>query len=191
MTSPRPTVTILYGFAEGKWRGRKLRSCLREAGFALSNSPDKTDIIIAHSGGSYDIPRQTTAKLALHVGYPFWPGRSIGSSLKKQLAIDRTQHGTAKWLLRCTIHDLHILNLRRSLAIRANHKAARHDQIQGAAKNVFVNYQADPYCYPKAIMKLFGTTPSYISLGTGGHMDIWDNPGRIVEMIQSLYEQRP
>lgn len=61
MTDKR-SVAILYGFGEGPWHGRGLRSELLAAGFSIVNTPETADIIIAHSGGMYDLPTGLSGK---------------------------------------------------------------------------------------------------------------------------------
>lgn len=56
------SVAILYGFGEGKWHGRGLRKALQTTGFTMAASPETADIIIAHSGGMYSLPKNTAGK---------------------------------------------------------------------------------------------------------------------------------
>lgn len=57
------SVSILYGFGEGRWHGRKLRIALQAADFTIANDPHDADIIIAHSGGMYALPENTSNKI--------------------------------------------------------------------------------------------------------------------------------
>lgn len=56
-------VAILYGFGEGERHGRELRKALQAAGFTMATSPKTADIIIAHSGGMYSLPKNTAGKI--------------------------------------------------------------------------------------------------------------------------------
>lgn len=59
----KQSVAILYGFGEGKWHGKGLRAALLAANFAIARTPDNANIIIAHSGGMYDLPKDTAGKI--------------------------------------------------------------------------------------------------------------------------------
>lgn len=188
MANQPTTVAIMYGFAEGPWHGRGLKKHLRAAGYVVTKKTRQADIIIAHSASCYLIPRLARAKLIVHVDYTHWPGRSLGNSLAEALRFDLKTYGTLRWLVRCTIHDIHMLRLVHGARMIPGWKnpARKLDQLIDS-RHVFVRNQHDSYCHVDALLHATDSSRTYVSL-PGGHVDIWDNPERYVHLLQSVYE---
>jgi len=71
------TVSILHGWAGGKWHTKEFVKSLKDAGFLISGNPSSADIIIAHSTGCYRLPTASKASLIVLMGPPYWPNKSI------------------------------------------------------------------------------------------------------------------
>lgn len=180
------TVAVLYGFAEGSWHGRKLRKQLRQAGYQLTKDARNADIIIAHSGACYLVPKGAKAHTVMHVGYTYWPGRSLIQSLSSALLYDRKTHHFIDWLSRCVIHDLYMLQVIHTIRmIPGWHSPTRKLDTLTNAEHIFVRGRYDPYCNPKALIKATAGDHRYISIPNAGHDDLWDNPRRYINLLQS------
>jgi len=183
-----PRVAILYGFSEGPWYGRQMRAVLKNHGFDTTKDVRTADIIIAHSAACYLIPTDTQAKLILHVGYTYWPGRSLLNSLNATLRHEYREQGFAKWLLRCIIHDLHMLNAAQTARmIPGWRNPLRALDKLAATRHVFVRNRHDSYCEPAALLQATNQTHTYLSM-PGSHNHLWDNPETYVNLLQSVYE---
>lgn len=190
MTSP-PTVAIIYGFSEGKWYGRKLHKLLTEQGYTVTNNVTDATVLIAHSAGCYMIPRNARARLVIHVGYTYWPGRSLLSSLNETLRHDYRQYGFVRWFGRCTMHDVHMLNLVQTTRCIPGwmHPDRKLSEL-GPMRHIFIRNQLDSYCHPDALLHKTNTSHTYVSL-PGAHNDIWDNPEPYVNLLHWAYEDSP
>jgi hypothetical protein len=62
MSSNSKTYSIYYGFSKSKLNAKGLREVLKKTGYDESDTLDTADIIIAHSGGCYLIPKKRCAK---------------------------------------------------------------------------------------------------------------------------------
>lgn len=50
------TVALIPGFTEGKWHTKRFKRALVRRGYHFVLQADHADIVIAHSGGCYEIP---------------------------------------------------------------------------------------------------------------------------------------
>ncbi len=178
----------MYGFSEGPWFGRKLRKQLDSRGYTTTRDVRGADIIIAHSAACYLVPQNARAKLVLHLGYTYWPGRTLFDSLKMTLRYDYHSYPFATWLTNSVVHGAYTLNLAQTIRmipgwrdpLRALDKLA-------PARHIFVRNQHDTYCEPTALVQATNTAHTYVSM-PGGHNHLWDNPEAYVNLLQSLYE---
>jgi hypothetical protein len=186
-TSHKPgTVGIIYGFAEGGLTGYKLRKALRKAGFGITNA-EKADIIIAHSGGYLVLPHKLQARTILYVGANTWD-QPLPASLKQKLHYDYTDRKAKgqllTWLLHGLRNDMYILRIPHTFRLARGYRS-KPSQPPTVQRTIVVRNQYDSYCTGQALLNWFGIT-TYLSLD-GGHDDIWNNPDRYVDVIQSLY----
>lgn len=186
MRNRRHTVAIVYGFAEGAWHSRKLKSVLRAAGFKPLRDVRTADIIIAHSAGCYLVPADAQARLILHSGYPYWPGRTLRSSLRENLQLERHQHGTAKWLVRCAINGIYMFKLVQTMRMLRGWHDPFLDKLTTTTRHVFVRNRHDNYCQPTQLLVRTRRNHTYLSLPEGNHNDLWDHPQYYIGLIQSL-----
>jgi hypothetical protein len=180
------TVSIIYGLGEGGYHGRKLRKALKAAGYQLTRNPKSADVIIAHSGGCYLLPKDTKAKVVLDIDYTLWPGRSIPKSLAHNLVYDLRTHGMERWLIRGYINYLYLFKVHHTLRL-AKGWPSRGSYLTKLkkGKHVFIRNRYDHYCEPQTLLVKTSSKHRYISL-EGAHNHIWDNPKPYVELLQSL-----
>jgi hypothetical protein len=179
------SVAIVYGFAEGKYHGRKLRAALRGQGLKIVGL-DEADVILAHSAGCYLVPEQARAKIILHIGYTYWPGRKLMTSLKYLLAAEYHQYGLLLWLVRCAINDLYMLNLAQTIrTVRSWGTRGTYLDRHHQARLVFIRNRDDSYTHPDALWSLAGTNHTSITL-PGSHNHIWDDPEPYVNLLKSV-----
>src|SRR4051812_12009609 len=105
------TIHIIYGFCEGPLHGRKFCQNLQEAGYTMSKSPEDAAIIIAHSGGCYLIPSDGKERTIFHVGYTYWPRKSLLASVKELIRYETVNDPTQIWLRRRLFNMLYAWNL--------------------------------------------------------------------------------
>lgn len=180
------TVAIVYGFAEGKWHGRKLRRELSNAGFRFTHDLQAADIVIAHSAGCYLLPPDMNARLIVHSGYTYWSGRKLLDSLLQNLRLEYQQHGFIKWFVRCTINDLYMLNLSHTIrTVRGWPNRVQFLKNLQTTRHVFICSRHDPYCQPRQLMQHTRQEHTYISTA-GNHNALWDDPANYTIVLLSL-----
>ncbi len=179
------TVAVVYGFAEGGFHSRKLRTALLTAGFTLTSEIAEADIIIAHSAGCYLVPVGHQARVVLNIGYTYWPGRSLLHSLSGKLAEEYRRTGMLTWLKECAIHDIYALNIPYVLRLIKGWRAPEAYLQAMQFRAIFVRNQADPYCEPSAIMQAAGEKHTYLSL-PGYHDHLWDEPKEYINLLKSV-----
>lgn len=186
------TYAILYGMAEGPFHSRKLRQLLEEAGFQPVDDTKDADIIIAHSGGSFIVPKHTAAKLFLHINPSYWPGKSLLRSLAQKLKYDfrlyRQRHQLNRWLATLAANIVYGLNLSRSLRMAWPyfHATRTLKSLSDDSKHIFIRSYIDSYCHPKALLEATDGQHNYLTLA-GHHDDCWREPEQYVQLIRSLY----
>jgi hypothetical protein len=189
-TTSNPTYAIVYGVAEGAYASRDLRKLLEADGF-LPAPATEADILIAHSGGSYVLPKLAQAKLVIHINPPHWPGKSLARSLAQKIAYDfrlyRQKHQLRRWLRTVVANACYTLNLKHTLSMMLPYAhAQRTYETLPAGKHVFIRTYIDSYCSPQALLKLIGDKHSFLTLA-GHHDDCWREPEPYLKVIRSLY----
>lgn len=180
------TVAIIYGFAEGSYHGRRLRKALAQAGFTPIKDTQKADIIIAHSAGCYLLPGNHRAHTVLHIGYTYWPGRRLLSSLGENLRQEYRQHRFFTWLKNCLINDLYMLNIVQTTRMyRGWHDPGAMLDAIPSGHHIFIRNRDDAYCEPHQLISRAGTSHTYVSL-LGAHNHIWDNPTIYIDLLKSV-----
>jgi hypothetical protein len=188
MSEPR-TFAILYGMAEGDFQSRHLRRALATAGLQPV-SPEKADIIIAHSGGSFLIPKDTSAKLFIHINALYWSTRPLPESLREKLIYEfriyqqkGQLHHWAAWL---GANLYYMTNLRHGLSLRKPYYSPEDaiTQLPDSQQNkhVFIRNQHDSYSEGIQIAKQADHSYTLMSL-PGHHDDCWHNPEPYVDII--------
>jgi len=184
----RPTVGILYGFAEGRLTSRILRKELKQAGYDYAN-PNLADIIISHSGGYLVMPETFRAKLIIYVDPNTWGEQSLFTSLKQKLRYDynlrKSQKQMITWLLQGLRNDIYVLKVLHTWKLARGYRAKPLPPATDAHCAVIRN-RHDNYCTTPGLLN-WSTIQTYLSC-EGGHDDIWNNPHKYVEILDRLYE---
>lgn len=188
--STRATYAIVYGLAEGPYLSRKLRQLLEEAGFRPADAKH-ADIIIAHSGGSFILPKHTDAKLFLHINPSYWPGKPLLRSLAQKLRYDfrlyRQRHQLHRWLATLVANAGYALNLSRNARMAWLYIRARRTLNHLPDSNhIFIRSYIDSYCNPKALFETTNGQHNYLTLA-GHHDECWREPEQYVQLLRSLY----
>ncbi|HEU4913947.1 MAG TPA: hypothetical protein VFT16_00875 [Candidatus Saccharimonadales bacterium] len=191
----RPTVAIIYGFAEGPLVGKYFRRLLHQKGFRVITDPQEADIIVTHSGGVYYLPQDLQGKTVLIVAPTYW---RFGDSLIKgglskirqeaQHAIKK--HHLRRWFEKAYINTMYVFgDVPASVRMFQTAKIAGKDLPLCNAKRVGVishhNDAWSGYIQKVAVEKYL---PYCLISHAGSHDDIWIHPKDYVAVIQYLYE---
>jgi hypothetical protein len=194
--TPKPSVYIAYGFAEGPRVAKKAAHALQSADFQLTDDCSGADTIIAHSMGCFELPNQLRAQTVLLVG----PSTGfVGSPIQTQVQKVRHDFKHARkskqihnWISKSLWNSTYLTTLLHRLPeILRGARALRHTLPRVGAKNVVVFlYRNDPWSWhmPKSITTEHPTY-SFVS-HPGAHDDIWIHPQEYVSVLQYLYETR-
>jgi hypothetical protein len=189
-STKKPGYAIIYGLAEGPYMSRQLRQLLEKAGFHPTDAKH-ADLIIAHSGGSFILPKHTSAKLFIHVNPSYWPGKSLLRSLVQKLEYDfrlyRQRHQLSRWLATLGANIGYLLNLPRLVRMAWPYIRARKTLNHlPDSSHIFIRTYVDSYCNPKALFDITSGQHRYLTL-TGHHDDCWREPEQYVQLVRALY----
>lgn len=193
----KKSVTILYGFGEGRWHGRKLQSALSAADFTIANNPRDADIIIAHSGGMYGLPEIVANKTVLLVapscGQPNKTWLQTQSKKVWQDMIFFSHAGMfAPWLQKSCWNMFYLIKqiprLPRLWLIHRRHQAGIPTII--AKATTVVIFKDDPWSgYLSAEEKTKHPDYTFITV-EATHDDIWLHPEKYVELAYNSNSER-
>lgn len=191
----RPTVAIIYGFAEGPRISKHLCQSLGQAGFDITSDVSQADIIITHSGGVCYLPRDVKGKTVLIVAPTYWrKGKplvhtALDKIQKEARAALRNRH-LGRWLVKCYINTL-IAWGKLPTSVRMYKKvknAGLTMPLHNAHKVGVISYHEDAWSgYIEEIV--VDNYPNYCLISsTKSHDDLWLHPKDYVAVIQYLYE---
>lgn len=186
----KSSVAILYGFGEGERHSRNLRNALETAHFDIATNPENADIIIAHSGGMYSLPKETVGKtifiIAPSCGQPdnTWlqtQSAKVWQDMKYFLATGSLM----QWLQKSAWNAFYLC---KQIPTLPKLWRAHHEHLAGLpitnAPTIVVTFKDDPWsgCFTaKESVK----HPTYIFIQMNAiHDDIWLHPKPYVELIQ-------
>jgi hypothetical protein len=178
---------IVYGFCEGPRIGERFEQAFRRAGFSLVREPRRADIIVAHSGGCFELRGGLEQKLVVYIGLPYHPGTTMLGALGRKIWRDfrayRRSRSVAAWLGKTWWNMLYFWNFAHNWRMwRGRQAAAWRD----APHVVLIRNEYDPFCTPAAGSIPFIHTPAVV-LMPGQHDDCWLRPQPYVHAIQSSY----
>ncbi|HSX18234.1 MAG TPA: hypothetical protein VLE51_02685 [Candidatus Saccharimonadales bacterium] len=177
---------IIYGWAEGPWESQKFRELLQENEFEITNNPSNADIIIAHSSGCYLTPSDIHNKQIFLIGLPYWPGRSLLSSIIKKLKNEVDYHRRDKslgWWLNKILHNTWYILSRPSASYFGLTKH-KEKYLPSDSNNIVmvIRPSDDTFCHPD-IMKLLPMRDyKFIEL-PGAHDDCWVDPKPYIDLL--------
>lgn len=190
----RPTVAIVYGFAEGHLLSRKLRKELASGGFKVIRDPAQADILIVHSGGVYNLPKNARNKLQLIIAPTIsWEGQSAARTGMQKTLLDfresRRPRDKARWLLKSGINGLYVIGKPFDAANMWRAAERLGDYLpEVTCQRIVICYKGDPWSGntdPAMITRHHSTT---FLTADRLHDDIWTSPKEYVTVIQYLYE---
>lgn len=174
-------VCIIYGWSEGPWQGKLLRTALHKSGFSITRRAQEADIIIAHSGGCYMLPDNSRAQLVLLVGLPYWRGKHPVRSLQEKLRSELRD----MWWYKKTIFNTYYFftRPRRWVRMWQNWSKQVLPQLDNVAVTLVRNEQ-DYFMHPTDSKSLADKHNWKMKTLQGLHDDIWNNPQPYVELIK-------
>lgn len=180
-------VAIVYGWAEGKGHAKYLRSQLRSEGFKLVKNSAEADVIIAHSGGIFLLPKHLRAELVILVGIPYWPEKHPSRSLRDKIRLELKnlnglRYFLRKSLLNCIyfiIRPLHHFKIWRSWK-RELYPFPHNEESFIAVRN-----KDDTFSKQNEVTELAANKSWNVVSLDGFHDDIWLNPDKYIQLIKS------
>lgn len=186
-SSTKPlSFAISYGFLGGPLHSRRFRKLLHKAGYIQANSPEKADIIIAHSAGCRLLPETSKPKLLIFVGMPL---------------TRETPYETFKKARRSNvINMIRDFNFLRMLSIgfisfyygmfqprrnRAIIRGAKTPVVMNlvCSHTIFIANRDDPWPDP-AQLPDYAMQHNWTFIGlTGSHDDIWEHEDHYLDII--------
>lgn len=184
------SVHIIYGFTEGKWHGKLFRRTLKRRGYTVAYKAQDADVVMAHSGGCFDVPQLRDNQLLLLINPPYWPERSLAersSNMVRQIVRSLLFNRKAHFHLNKTLHNgLYLLRNRQTnqfMAARA--KTFNLEQEIRHNKTILVRNHDDPWLTPELhnLQKL--NSRLVIKRLPGIHDDCWLNPEPYIDIIEA------
>ncbi len=177
------TFAICYGLGGGPMHARNFLSLMKGAKITPAQKVGEADIIIAHSGGCWLIPKTAKPKLVVYVGMPLEqdnPRQAWRASNAAMFKSDGVVYGLINRLknlyycLRQPIRNLKLIGMSKTA----------QPVILPKAQAIFITNRDDAWPRPNKIKKYINKYDwAYISL-TGAHDDIWHHPAQYIDIIE-------
>jgi hypothetical protein len=186
--SAKTTVYVCYGFCEGPRIGRHLITALEAAGFQVVKDPNKAVIFIGHSGGCLRVPRSASLRLAVLIGIPYWPGRTLIGMLwqknRHEYVLSRENGSGKQWWRKLYWNGFYFWNMSQNVAMwRALTQGL---QKPSAGKTLCIRNRNDDCCTPSIWQHTVLNEAAFVSL-RGEHDDLWMHPEAYAAMIKTYY----
>lgn len=193
MTAHTPSVGIAYGFNEGPALSTRLYAALAARGFSITTDLSAADILIAHSGGLFLLPKDTAGKTIFIMNPSCAPLRKFPVTFVQKMWTECRQNvkdgHTGEWRRKAArnvwcaltrpVHNWQVAT--------RNLKHAAHLPDITAKKVLVVTARHDPWA---ARLPLAETArlPRYTFLSHAGtHDSLWLTPGHYADIVQSVY----
>lgn len=188
----KPTVAIVYGFAEHDWTGRYFCEQLEASGFEIIADEAAADILVSHSAGCFYLPDTGPEQLTVLIGPPYWPGKSMSWAFLQKFYLDFKAYvrrgRLLPWLDKTAHGAAYVLGgLRKAVWIARN--ANRHD-FYVALRNkdvVIIRAEQDTFLTPAAPQLLANKAVFSFRTVPGQHDECWLDPKPYIEVIKSEY----
>jgi hypothetical protein len=185
------TVAIVYGFTEGKWHGKRLRSALAQHDFTVVSKTRDADIVIAHSGGCYNVPPELRPEqLLMLIAPPYWPGRALllrSQSMAVQMLRAIRPGNEPVNQANKVLHNILFLFWHASKNLTIVRRARRYNLEKDLPhpNPILVPKKHDPWLTPNfRDLQRFNEHLRLIEL-PGDHDDIWLHPEPYINLIES------
>ncbi len=187
-TVSKPTFFICYGFCEGTKSGRSLVEALERAGFQIATDANQADIFVGHSGGCLLAPSACKAKLAVCIGIPYWPDKSLVRTLisknVEQFKGSRSIEQQEQWWGKFFWHGVYFWRIDRNIAMLRKRKSG--PQTLPDAKMLYIRNREDGFMTERIYMLPNLRKASFVSL-PGTHDDLWMHPDAYAAIIKAYY----
>ena len=183
-----PAIFLYHGFCEGPYISQHFVQSLISAGFQTVEDPEQADILIGHSGGCFQIPTTSHARLVVYVGYPWWPGRSLINALyrknRREHAVSRRKGTTRQWWKKFLWNSIYFWNMSRNFsmwqAMKRGPEALRYSRVLCIRNK-------DDDCCTSAIWKVPELKQCAFLSARGEHDHLWVHPDVYAVMIKAYY----
>lgn len=177
------TIGFSYGWAEGRLHSRKLEKQLMQNGYAISRDLETCDIIIAHSGGVFLLPKETKAEIILLFGVPYWPERSplLSLFIKIKYEVFSPKPFLSR-LIKNIYNVIYLFNFKHQLKIQK--MFYKHGYPKTSVKTIAVSYDKDPFMDPEKSKDLALKMNWHFIRFTGQHDDIWLIEKPILDLLK-------
>jgi hypothetical protein len=186
---------MIYGFAEGPWQGKRFCAELVKQGFRMVDDPREADLVIAHSGGCFLLPRPKAGQLTVLMNPPYWPGKPLIISSLQSLwwnAESFAKRGAFSfWLKKVFWNTWYIFRYPAKSRWIVRH--ARRDSLRLAIsqrRTAIVRSNNDVWLTPDAVRTIGEHADFTYRELPGIHDDCWLHPLPYIEVIKSIYDTR-
>ncbi len=178
-------ICIVYGFAEGRLVSVGMRKELARREYTVVTKPAEAEILLAHSGGCFMLPRTHNAKLILLVDPPMWLDKTPLWRLPEKL---RLENRTIYWYKK-TLFNLWYVLSRPAQWLRMGRLIKLDGINTGDARTVVVRNKEDSFAHPENVLARVSENEWSVCSMVGGHDDLWENPTPYVDIIERLYDE--
>ena len=177
------TVALVYGFSEGHKISKKLQQQVRDSGYSLTNNVSEADVIIAHSGGSYMLPKEFKAKLVVLINPPTIPNNRMIMALIHKIA---KENKDKIWLSKSTLNIYYFLIRPLLWLMKQAVQNRSWPNVEGSQKVIIVRNLSDTFT-DSEILKIITETNNWTyEIFDGQHDDLWMNPEPYIELIKKV-----
>ncbi|MBP9820605.1 hypothetical protein KBC85_00505 [Candidatus Saccharibacteria bacterium] len=170
------TYAIIYGFAEGPKNAKIFNNFCKINGYKLVNQPNLADIIVAHSGGCFLVPKNNDAKKIILVNPPMCPKKRYPKTFYQNAKIEKTNiKYILYWFWRLFI------SLNHNFLILYKLYFIKNNLLPNSKNVIIIRNGNDPFiclnCYDKLVH-------AYTIFDFPGvHNELWLNPKPIVKLF--------
>jgi hypothetical protein len=184
-------VHIIFGVLSGDVLGRRLRKELRAAGFNIARKRDQADIILAHSAGCFWLEDARPDQLLVLVDPPYWPGRTVKDRAKEKSDANfryrRYGYSHHLWLNKNAWGLYYaVRDMKRTIRIAKHVKDYYLPGVIRDKQAVIVRNEQDAWCTPDLEPLKNDNSKLKIIEVPGEHDDLFFNPKRYAELLQSI-----
>jgi hypothetical protein len=190
-------LAIIYGIGEGPALTKKFRRALSAMDIHLTTDLARADIIVTHSGGVTELPKDTSGQLILIVAPSYGTaGHSIARLSWEKVRMDfrylRRHNQTGGWAVKTLINAGYLM-LQLPRAVRMYQFVRRAATLLPhikSARTIVALYREDPWSRlitPAEKAKF----PAYSFIEVpGSHDDLWTAPKSLAMALQSALRAR-
>lgn len=173
-------VYILFGFAEGHWHAKNLVAELNKKGHELVKDPLDAEIVIAHSGGCYLIPKHEHFKEIIMVGLPYLPGSEMFKAMANKVSLEKKD----AYFFNKMLHAAYYLLTKPVYFYRMFRGWRQYTLPLHESKKTLVVNHKDTFAHMHKLSDLADKHDWDLHFLNGQHDDLWTNPGPYISLIK-------